>query len=225
MIRTKFNTKMFQRDMNKIVDYSIGFVDGIQKGKAVFLKTLGASTLEALKQYIDSNARVNPEALHHVYEWYQVGSPSSRLFDVNFTVSNLGLSFLSGFRQSDTIKAGSSKPFYDKAKIMESGMSVRIKPKNSNVLVFEVDGEEIITPNEVRVDNPGGLQVAGGFERVFDSFFTQYFTQSFLRASGLFNYLDNPIVYKKNLPSGKKGGKPVGIDTGYRWIANAGVVR
>jgi hypothetical protein len=163
--------------------------------------------------------------MHHVYEWYQTGSPSARLFDINFTVSNLGLSFLSGFRQSETIKAGSSEPFYDKAKIMESGMSVKIKPKRSNVLIFEVDGEEVVTSNEVRVENPGGSQVAGSFESVFDSFFTQYFTQSFLRASGLFNYLDNPIVYKKDLPAGKKGGKSVGISTGYRWIANAGVVR
>jgi hypothetical protein len=216
---------MFQKDMNNIVDYAIGFVDGVQKGKTAFLKTVGAGTLQGLKEYIDSNARVNPEALHHVYEWYQTGSPSARLFDIKFTVSNLGLSFLSEFTQSSTVQSGSNVPFYNKAKVMESGMTVKIRPRNAEVLAFEVDGEQVFTPNEVTVTNPGGSQVAGEFQRVFDSFFTQYFTQAFLRASGVFNYLENPLVFKKDLPAGKRMGKAKGISTGYRWIANAGVVK
>lgn len=223
MIRTKFNTAKFTKDMTNIVKYSQGFLEGAQKGKTVFLKGMGAKTVELLKQYIDSNARVNPDAMHHVYEWYQTGSPNARLFNIDYTVSNLGLSFLSKFTQSTTVKNGSSEPFYNKAQVMESGMAVRIRPKYQDVLVFEVDGEEIVTPNEVRVNNPGGSQVAGSFESVFDSFFTQYFTQAFLKSSGLLQLLENPTVYKKDLPAGKKQGKQKGLATGYRWVANAGV--
>jgi hypothetical protein len=223
MIRAKFNTAKFTKDMNNIVKYSEGFLEGANRGKVVFLQKLGVQTVELLKEYIDSNARVNPDALHHVYEWYQTGRPSARLFEINYTVSNLGLSFVSGFKQSSTIKQGSRTPFYDKAKIMENGMSVKIKPKTSQVLAFEVDGQEVFTKNEVTVDNPGGSQVVGSFEKVFDSFFTQYFTQAFLRSSGLFDFFENPIVYKRDLPAGKKLGRQRGLSTGYRWVANAGV--
>jgi len=224
MIVTRFNTTKFTKDMNNIVKYSQGFVEGIKRGKTVFLRGLGVQTVEILKEYIDSNARVNPEALHHVYEWYQTGIGSARLFEVNYTVSNLGLSFFSEFTQSASIKAGSSKPFYNKARIMESGSPVRIRPKVADKLAFEVDGEQVFTANQVTVPSPGGPEVAGSFERVFDSFFTQYFTQAFLRSSGMLKFLENPEVYKRNLAAGKAAGRPKGVSTGYRWIANAGVV-
>lgn len=223
-MRVNFDTKSFQKDMNNIVNYAIGFTDGIKTGKRVFLDNLGRSSIEYLKEFIDSNARVNPEALHHVYEWYQTGSPSARLFELNFTVSNMGLSFISDFRQSTTMASGSKTPFYDKAKIMESGVSVKIKPRNKEFLRFEIDGEEIFTEKPVTVNNPGGSQVVGEFERVFDLFFSKYFTQSFLRSSGVLKYLENPTVFKKDLPAGKRSGKTKGVATGYRWIVNAGVV-
>ena len=62
------------------------------------------------------------------------------------------------------------------------------------------------------------------FEKVIDSFFTKYFTQAFLRSSGISQYLENPVLYKKNLTTGKKSGKSKGLDVGYRWIANAGLL-
>ena len=224
MITTKFNTIRFKKDMSNIVKYSEGFLEGIKRGKTVFLRGLGVQTVETLKEYIDSNARVNSEALHHVYEWYQSGVGSARLFEIDYTVSNLGLSFTSEFTQSTSIKAGSNQPFYNKARIMESGSIVRIKPKIADKLAFEVNGEQVFTTNQVTITNPGGAEAAGSFERVFDSFFTQYFTQAFLRSSGMLTFLENPEVYKRNLSAGKSAGRPKGISTGYRWIANAGVV-
>jgi len=161
--------------------------------------------------------------LHHVYEWYMTGSPDARLFDLQYTVSGLGLSFKSTFSQSTSIKNGSTVPFYDKARIMENGIPVTIKPVSSPVLVFEDNGETVFTKNPVSVANPGGGAVNGSFERTFDMFFEQYFTQSFLKASGMLDYLSNPIAYKKNLEKGKRGGRAVGVTTGYRWIANVKV--
>jgi hypothetical protein len=223
-IRVKFDKDgSFKKEMNNIMNYSLGFLDGVQKGKNQLMHIIGKESIEVLKEFIDANARVNPEALHHVYEWYMTGSPDARLFDLQYTVSGLGLSFKSTFSQSTSIKNGSTVPFYDKARIMENGIPVTIKPVRSPVLVFEDNGETVFTKNPVSVANPGGGAVNGSFERTFDMFFEQYFTQSFLKASGMLDYLSNPIAYKKNLEKGKRGGRAVGVTTGYRWIANVKV--
>jgi hypothetical protein len=116
IVRT--NTQSFDKQMNNIVQYAFGFLDGVQKGKKIFLQNLGAGTIQALAAYVDVSARGNPSALHHVYEWYQTGSPNARLFDIDYTVSNLGLTVNSKFRQSRTVKEDSNVPFYNKAKIM-----------------------------------------------------------------------------------------------------------
>jgi hypothetical protein len=219
MIAVKLDSNLFRKEMNNIINYSTGFLDGVQKGKRVFLDNLGRDTIELLKQYIDSNARVSPQTLHHVYEWYQVGSPDARLFDIDYTLSGLGLSFRSSFRQSSSVKDGSREPFYNKAMVMEQGQPVIIKPKNAQALRFEVDGEEVFTRQPVVVNNPGGA-TERGFEKVFDSFFSRYFRQTFLRKSGMLKDFENPTAYKKNLKSGAKLGRGKGIETGYRWIAN-----
>jgi len=220
---TTFNSNQFKKDMNNIVNYSIGFLEGVQRGKTAFLKTLGMETVEVMKEFIDSNARVNPEMLHHVYEWTMTGSPDARLYDISYTTSNLGLSFRSSFSQSTSIKEGSRTPFYDKARIMEYGIPVTIRPKVSQVLAFDDNGETVFTRSPIEIMNPGGTEVEGGFEKVFDMFFNKYFSQAFLRTSGVAKYLENPQVYKKNMPAGKKMGKAKGLSTGYRWIANAGM--
>ncbi len=220
---TTFNSNQFKKDMNNIVNYSIGFLEGVHRGKTVFLKTLGMQTVELMKEFIDSNARVNPQMLHHIYEWNMTGSPDARLYDISYTTSNLGLSFKSSFSQSTSIKNGSRVPFYDKARIMEQGIPVTIRPKVAQVLAFDDNGEQIFTRGPVQVMNPGGTEVEGGFEKVFDMFFNKYFSQAFLRTSGIAQYLENPLIYKKNLSAGKKMCKAKGVSTGYRWIANAGV--
>jgi hypothetical protein len=217
------DTKGFMKDMKNIVNYSIGFLEGVQNGKTKFLASVGENSIDLLKEYVDSNARVNPAMLSHMYEWEQTGSPAARLFDVEYTISNLGLSMMATFRQSSSIKSGSNVPFYNKAYIVENGIPVTIKPKKSNVLVFQDGDETVFTKSPVRVSNPGGRAAEGGFERTFDSFFSKYFTQAFLKTSGIADYLENPEVFSKDLPAGKKFGKSKGIQTGYRWIANAGV--
>lgn len=224
MIKMRVNSKQFTKDMRNIMDYSYGFLEGVHKGKSLFLRNLGMNVKELLAEFIDSNARANPKALHHVYEWYETGNANARLFNVTYTVSNLGLSFITTFKQSQTIKDGSRVPFYNKAKIMEDGTPVVIEPRNSDVLVFETDDGETFVKGPVYVDNPGGDATTGAFERVVNLFFRSYFTQAFMRASGMSDYLENPFVYRKNLNAGKSGGRSKGIETGYRWIANAGVV-
>jgi hypothetical protein len=219
IVRT--NTQSFDKQMNNIVQYAFGFLDGVQKGKKIFLQNLGAGTIQALATYVDVSARGNPSALHHVYEWYQTGSPNARLFDIDYTVSNLGLTVNSKFRQSRTVKEDSNVPFYNKAKIMEEGTPVTITPKKSSVLAFSQGGETIFTKKSVTVRNPGGDFVKGSFERTVDEFMLRYFKQSFLRASGIYDYIKKPTLFKKNIKAGSKSGKSKGVETGFKWIANA----
>jgi len=221
IVRT--NTKSFNKQMDNIVKYSFGFLDGVQKGKKVFLQNLGIGTIQAMAQYVDVSARGNQSALHHVYEWYQTGSPNARLFDINYTVSNLGLSINSTFRQSRTVKEDSNVPFYNKAKIMEEGIPVTISPKKSSVLAFTEGGNTVFTKKSVIVRNPGGNNVQGSFEKTMDEFMLRYFKQSFLRASGIYDYIKKPTVFKKEIKAGSRMGRSKGISTGFKWIANAKV--
>jgi hypothetical protein len=224
MISISFDSdKKFAKQMQNLSEYSFGFIEGVNAGKHIFFATFGEKVKEIMELFIDSMARQNPEMLHHVYEWHQTGSPEARLFDLNYTVSNLGLSFKSNFRQSTSVKNGSKVPFTDKASIMEGGLSVSISPVQSDALVFDVNGKTVFTRETVNVSNPGGQEVQGSFERTFDLFVTNYFTQAFMQTAGIIKRFGSLTTYKKNLQAGLRVGRQAGIPTGYRWIANLGV--
>lgn len=220
-MRVSLATNSLEKTLINVVNYSFGFLDGVQRGKKVFLDNLGKGLIYVLGQYIDVEARSNSLALHHVYEWYRAGSPESRLFDLQYSVSNVGLSINSTFKQSSTVKADSSKPFYDKARIMEKGIPVVIKPKGNKPLRFYEGGNTVFVKKPITVRNPGGEEVQGSFERIFDEFMQKYFTQAFLKSSGIFDYINKPVAYKKNIAAGAKQGRSKGLSTGFKWIANA----
>ena len=223
MISVTFDDREFVKKFNNLVNYSLGFLDGVQTGKMQFLSSLGLAMKEMLLEYLDSSARANPASLHHVYEWYQTGSPDARLYEIDYRVSNVGLSFDYTFRQSTSVKQGSSTPFYDKARIMEAGIPVTIRPRKADVLAFEVDGKTVFTKNPVRVENPGGAGVEGSFSETFQSFFSRYFTQAFLQTSGIMSYIQEARDFRRYVISGMNGGgKGLGFKVGYRWIAKAG---
>jgi len=219
-MRVNLDSRAMEKTLQNVVNYSFGFLEGAQSGKKVMLDSLGKGTIEALGQYIDAMAKGDQYAMHHVYEWYQTGSPAARLFDLNYTISNSGLSLKSSFRQSTTVSEDSTEPFYDKARIMENGIPVTISPKRK-ALVFEEGGDTIFVSKPITINNPGGAAVEGAYQRIFDLFFTSYFTQAFLKSSGLFDYIKKPVLYKKNVAAGAKGGRGVGKKVGYTWIANA----
>ncbi len=221
MIRSRFDTTQFEKEMKNIVEYSMGFVEGAERGKVQLLENIGKTIIEGLKQFIDSNARVSSDTLHHVYEWYQVGSPAARLFEIEYEATQSGLSFRSTFSQSTSIRQGSKVPFYDKARIMEEGLPVTIIPKARKPLVFESMGETVFTKAPVVVTNPGGDGVAGGYQRVFDQFFSQYFSQSFLRSSGILDHLNDATPFRANFGKAKTGGRSLGLNTGYRWMTKS----
>ena len=222
-MRVTMNASSLEKQLTNIVKYSTGFLEGAQHGKKVFLNNMGSRVIEALNRYVDAMARSDRDALHHVYEWYKTGSPAARLFDLDYTVSNLGLSIKSTFRQSTSISKDGNTPFYNKARIMELGIPVTIKPKKASVLVFDDAGETVFTKNPITVYNPGGTEAQYGYGFVFESFFNNYFTQAFLKSSGLTDYISNPVSYKHNFAAGAKAGKSLGKKVGYTWIINADI--
>jgi hypothetical protein len=217
------NTTSMKLKLDNLVQYSLGFLEGVEGGKKIFFSELGRGVIEALGQYIDAMARSDQQALHHVYEWSETGNRSGRLFKFDYIVTGSGLSVNATFSQSKSVKDGSNTPFYDKARIMEKGIPVLIKPKGDNPLVFESDGQTIFTKKPILNSNPGGVAVQGSFEKTFDNFMKYYFSQSFLRASGLSDYLETPTIYKKNLAAGVRGGKSIGRATGLKWMMSAKV--
>lgn len=223
---TTFDAKKLINELNNIAKYSIGFLEGIDAAKPIFIDNLGKSVINILKNFIDTNARMNPEVLHHVYEWYQTGSPEARLFDIDYDIKgNNGLSFSYTFSQSSSYSKNSKEPFYDKARIMEQGIPVTIKPRNNGVITFNIDGEQVFTRKPLVVANPGGQEVQGGFQKTLDMFFNNYFTQSFLISSGItthFNQLSE--IYKTNFKLGSRQGKPLGFRIGYDWVAKGGKI-
>jgi hypothetical protein len=222
-MQVKVNTLNFEKEINNIINYSFGFLEGAQSGKKTFLNNLGKDVIKVLGTYVDVNAKMDHMSLHHVYEWYKTGSPEARLFDLNYSVTNNGLSINSTFRQSRTVSHDSTVPFYNKARIMESGVPITIKPKASGVLAFDADGQTVFTKKQITIENPGGTQAQGSFENIIDEFISKYFKQSFLKASGLYDYLSKPTVYKKNIKEGMRVGKSAGVSTGIAWIINAKV--
>lgn len=222
MIKVTADVATLKRDLDNIVNYSLGFLDGIERGKPKLMESFAGEIKETLKEFIDASARVNPSALHHMYEWHQVGSPDARLFDIQCKITSGGISIGSTFRQSQSIREGSKVPFYNKAEIMENGIPVRITPVASQALVFDSNGETVFTRKEVLVDSPGGRETRGSFEQAFDQFFNQYFTQAFLLNSKIMYHLSVPDEFARSLGKGKKGGRAAGIAAGYRWITRAG---
>lgn len=219
MIGVKFNTKSLMKQLENVVQYSNGFLDGASLGKPNLMANIGFEMQELVSEYIDSTARVNPSSLHHVYEWYKTGSPDARLFDIDYVVKGSGLSMNATFRQSETVQNNSNTPFRNKAYIMENGISVTIKPKNSPVLAFEQGGESVFTRSEVNVQNPGGSMAQGSFEQTFKEFFLSSLSQSMVLSSGIGANLKNPIDFSKNFAAGARGGRPVGISAGQAWIS------
>ena len=223
MISVRVDDREFMKKMNNLANYALGFLEGAQTGKTQFLSSLGLSMKQIALEYIDANARTNPASLHHVYEWYQTGSPDARLYDIDYRVTNMGLTFDYKFSQSVSVKQGSNVPFYDKARIMENGIPVTIRPTKSPVLVFEDGDRTVFTSNSVRVENPGGSAAEGGFRKMFESFFSQYFTQAFLQTSGVMTYLREANDFRRYVFTGmNSGGRSLGLRIGYRWIAKAG---
>jgi len=220
MIRTKIESKELQKIMNNTVRYTEGFLSGIELNRTEFNKILGGFTAESLGMYIDSKARMNPESLHHVYEWKQVGKKGARLFNINVDASKYSIKFSGNFKPSSKPASDSGQIFYNKAEVMENSIGVTVAPKNSSVLVFQDNGETVFTTNSIYIAHPGGDAVAESFGKTVEEFFNTYFVLSIL--DPLMKKLKNPAEFSKMYPQGARSGRSAGVLAGRKYFTYYG---
>lgn len=222
MINVKIDAMQLNKTLNNVVDYSDGFLKGIDMKSIEFNNEVANFTHAALNKYIDSQARMNPLRLHHVYEWGKAGNQASRLFEFNTRVLGKTILFTGKFLPSKSVSNTSNEPFVNKANVMENDIQVIIEPKNSDVLVFENNGETVFTTNAIYIDHPGGDEVAGSFGETVSNFFDNYFTNGLLKP--LINKLSTASEFTASLSSGARSGRNVGIRAGKEYLNLKGVV-
>ncbi len=222
MLTTRVDNSKLQRVFKNTIEYSEGFIQGIDINKLNFNNELANFTSITLKKYIDSQARMNPLKLHHVYEWGKAGNEASRLFEFDTAVTGRTISITGKFLPSKSISDTSSEPFTNKATIMENAIAVVIEPKNSDVLAFENNGETVFTTNAIYIDHPGGDEVANGFGSTVNNFFDNYFTNGLLKP--LINKLSTANEFTESFSAGVMNGKNIGIQAGKRYFDIKGIV-
>ena len=160
--------------------------------------------------FIDSQARVKPRSLHHVYEWNKTGQATSRLFKLN-KLDAPGLSFKIAYElklsktsvPSKSRKQKSRYVFANKASVMEKGMPIIIRPKSAERLVFEIDGEVIFMPKgkSVTVKSPGGRASTNQFDLAYSRYFSGPLVSNSIKASGFQNIFGSQFEKAMRVPS------------------------
>ena len=216
MLYAKFSTAEVERIIGNVAEYSKGFLDGIDLEKIVFMNMLAEFVVDALYKYIDAQARGNPDALHHVYEWGGAGSPGARLYTLNAKATSSFIHIGGNFLPSSSVSDTATEPFTDKANIMENRIAITVSPRDSDVLVFDYNGQTVFTMNDIYIANPGGDEVAGSFGRTVETFFGQYLTNMLL--APFFRDLERAEEFTQNFRAGSRGGYPVGVKAGREYL-------
>ena len=158
--------------------------------------------------YVDSQARVNPKSLHHVYEWNKAGNKGSRLFSLS-VLSTDGLSFkitskLLPSKSAVPNQFGKRKHvFINKASVMEAGMPLTIRPRYAERLVFETSTGVVYMPKgaSVTVTRPGGGKATGRFQIAYAQFFTGNLVNSAIKKSGFQQIFNSSLTKAMRLPA------------------------
>jgi hypothetical protein len=161
--------------------------------------------------YIDALARSKPKSLHHVYEWKKSGNKTARLFRLN-KINQTGLSFSVNyeFLPSKSMVPSSvgrrKHMFANKASIMEKGKPLVIRPKSSERLVFDIDGETVFMPKgaSVTVRRPGGSAATNQFTLAHSRFFSGRLVNDSIKRSGFQRLFNSSITRALGVPANIK---------------------
>jgi hypothetical protein len=163
----------------------------INRGAALLIKNY-------FNQYLDSKARQNPSAYHHVYEFDKTGNSSARLF--NAVVSNTGdgsaVINYSFTPAKDPNREGF--PFPNKAEIMEEGQTVIVTPKKAQYLRYKLEDGQFVSSKKSVINNPGGTQVKGSFESTFQEFIASQ-GSVILNRLGFFKRIEQVMINQRRL--------------------------
>lgn len=158
-------------------------------------------------EYIDSKARTSYKSFHHVYEWGKAGDVDARLFQLN-KVSDLGLGFTLNYNLLESksfVRSSNSNHryvFVKKAEVMENGKTVVISPRNSERLVFEINGYMVFMPKgqSVTVTKPGGAATKNSFLSAYKHFFTGQLVNLSIKKSGFQKLFNSRMTKALSVP-------------------------
>lgn len=183
---------------------AMAYVEGVAKSTRTYEvdqaigQAVTAIAEKSLTSFIDTEARLNPKSLHHVYEWGQIGKPLGRLWKVSGQYKSGSIILSSEFKQSRTyvpIKNGTVKrhKFIYKADVMEKGQTVRITAKNARALFFySNDGSPVFIPRGkfVTVRTPGGKEVKNSYQKTMFRFINSARLNADMAKSSLFKEIE-----------------------------------
>lgn len=131
--------------------------------------------------YVDAIARIDTYRYHHIYEFGMVGNANARLFKSTVRDGRISYSFIDASKPNNN-----GFPFSKKAFIMEAGEPIVITPKSGEFLVYDFNGDTIVSRKSI-VNEPGGAYVGGAFKGIFDEFFKSGMPNKALREFGFYN--------------------------------------
>jgi hypothetical protein len=137
--------------------------------------------------YVDHVARIDSYRYHHIYEFGMTGNSSGRLFKSSIKNGNISYSLIDAKVPN---KDGYS--FSKKAFVMEAGEPITITPKNGEFLVYDLNGEMIVSRGSF-VPSPGGTFVKGSFADIFNEFFNSNLPEKALREFKFYDTIEKAL--------------------------------
>jgi hypothetical protein len=217
------NSKQAMKVLNNVVDYSEGFIRESKARESYVAGKIASTSITGFYEYLDVLARTNPSMLHHVYEWGQVGDPGSRLVELKKILAGKKVGVNAKFLPSTSVPENGSEAFWNKAEIMEEGITVEINEVSAQALFFQIDGEEFFRTGPIIIENPGGEQVRGSFIRAFEEFYNNYLDQVYLRSIRFYDHFTKSREFESNFNAAVRSGSAasMGRRTALSWIINA----
>lgn len=183
---------------------AMAYVEGVAKSTRTYEvdqavgQAVTSIAQKSLAAFIDTEARLSPKSLHHVYEWGRTGASLARLWTIKGEYKTGAIVLSSDFKQSRTyvpIKNGTTKrhKFTYKAEVMETGKPVRISAKNARALFFySKDGTPVFIPRGrvITVKTPGGKEVRGAYQKTMFRFVNSSRLNSDMAKSNLFKEIE-----------------------------------
>ena len=194
------NTDGFPEKLLSLTKYDMKLLTGLylsKKNKMVIERAASNLVARYFEAYIDSKARANPKSLHHVYEFDMAGKKDSRLFKRNVS-TGVGGTTISYKLINAKLPNREGYPFPQKARIMEDGLTVTIRPKGSGYLQYRLaDGRFVKTRKPSVVTNPGG-DVANNFTSEFNNYMLRR-AKSVLKEYRFFERINDNYRMKRKL--------------------------
>ena len=206
------------------LDLKIGGIKELSD-KAVLQELANAVFTVSAKAFVKAmnlQAKGNPKAYHHIYEWNKVGVSSSRLFFLYKASSTNGkLIIKPGFIKSKTKvpvnpellspgKTGKAVAarhvFRDKASIMESAKPIIYRTSKPTPMPSGGQVKFVAAGTIIRNYNPGGKQVKGSFEKFYNNWYTTK-VNAVINSSGIIQNIDETTAKILN----KKGAGPIQV--------------